>query len=449
MDAGQLLGMEGIYLVIFELVTRLIGYFLTSVGLWGVLKKTGCRPMLAFVPVVRHYQIAVAARKEEDGRNYCIFITGAYLSQLLGTLLKDGSWFDQILNIITLSIGIAGIVYAVRIYFGLFRLFQRSKWWILPWLLLECVTALIWGFGKSFQPIQEDTEDPEQAARISGSSVAKIQNGLTMNLNERTAKEFFKKKVLLRDIHLSIPSGHMVLLLGGSGAGKTTFLNAVTGYEKADAEPLLNGNDIYKSYESMKYSIGFVPQQDLMRGSDSVLMTLRDAAKLRLPKGMKRKEREARIQEVLDIFGLQSVKHNLLNKLSGGQRKRVSIALEFISDPDLFILDEPDSGLDGVVARSLFQKLREIANEGKIVIVITHTPDRVMDLFDDVIVLAKDADRTGRLAFYGSIAEAKDFFEKDNMEEILLSINQKDEGGEGRADEYVERYSEFAAKRAG
>lgn len=85
----------------------------------------------------------------------------------------------------------------------------------------------------------------------------------------------------------------------------------------------------------------------------------------------------------------------MVAKLSGGQRKRLSIAMEFISNPSLFILDEPDSGLDGVMARELFEQLRLIADQGKIIIVITHTPDRVIDLFDDVIVLAKDAKRTG------------------------------------------------------
>ena len=137
-----------------------------------------------------------------------------------------------------------------------------------------------------------------------------------------------------------------------------------------------------------------------------------------------------------------SYSDNLVDKLSGGQRKRLSISMEFISDPTLFILDEPDSGLDGVVARSLFKQLRAIADEGKIVIVITHTPDRVIDLFDDVIVLAKDQRRTGRLAFYGAIKDAYEFFGKSSMEEILLSINQKEEGGEGRAEEFVGKYVE-------
>ena len=241
---------------------------------------------------------------------------------------------------------------------------------------------------------------------------------------------------------MAIPQGHMVLLLGGSGAGKTTFLNAVNGYEKADARVTLNGNDMYSDYKKMQYEVGFVPQQELMRGKDTVKRTLLDAAKLRLSKDIPREDREKRVHEVMDIFGLLPVQDNMVEKLSGGQKKRLSISMEFISSPSLFILDEPDSGLDGVMARELFEQLRRIADTGKIVIVITHTPDRVIDLFDDVIVLAKDSSRTGRLAFYGSIDDARAFFGRQTMEEIVKSINQKEEGGDGLADEFVLKYAE-------
>ena len=98
------------------------------------------------------------------------------------------------------------------------------------------------------------------------------------------------------------------------------------------------------------------------------------------------------------------------------------------------------------MARNLFEKLRAIADSGKIVVVITHTPDRVIDLFDDVIVLAKDSARTGRLAYFGPVKEAYDYFGKQSMEEILLSVNQKEEGGEGRADEFVEKFVDAAAE---
>jgi ABC-type multidrug transport system ATPase subunit len=94
------------------------------------------------------------------------------------------------------------------------------------------------------------------------------------------------------------------------------------------------------------------------------------------------------------------------------------------------------------MARELFVQLRKIADTGKIVIVITHTPDRVIDLFDDVIVLAKDSARTGRLAWYGSVAEARKFFGREKMEEIVKSVNRKEEGGDGLADEFVMKYGE-------
>jgi len=179
-----------------------------------------------------------------------------------------------------------------------------------------------------------------------------------------------------------------------------------------------------------------------MRGKDTINGTLMDEAKLRLPKDALPSERRARVDRVLDIFGLTPSRTHLVEKLSGGQRKRVSIAMELLNNPALFILDEPDSGLDGVMARELMEQLRAVADQGKIVIVITHTPDRVIDLFDDVIVLAKDEKRVGRLAFYGSVDEARAFFGRERMEDIVKAINMKSVGGEGRADEFIAKYAE-------
>ena len=269
-----------------------------------------------------------------------------------------------------------------------------------------------------------------------------LDEGLTVNLRARTVTEFFQKKYLLRDVHLSIPPGRMVLLLGGSGAGKTVLVNAVSGYEKADASVMLDGGDMYRQYKKMQYQIGFAPQFDTMRGKDTVYNTLMDAALLRLPMDALPSERRTRVEKVMEIFGLTASRNNLVEKISGGQRKRVSIAMELISNPSLFILDEPDSGLDGVMARELMEQLRTVADQGKIVIVITHTPDRVADLFDDVIVLAKDSKRVGRLAYYGSIDEARRFFGRDRMEDIVKRINSKDAGGENMADEYIAKFAE-------
>ena len=126
----------------------------------------------------------------------------------------------------------------------------------------------------------------------------------------------------------------------------------------------------------MKYEIGFVPQQDLLREDDTVYATLDNAAEMKLPVSLDEDSRKARIEQVLELMGLEREKDSLVEKLSGGQRRRLSIAVEFIADPSLFFLDEPDSGLDGIMARTLMENLRRIADENKIVIVITHSPDR-------------------------------------------------------------------------
>ena len=437
---------------VFDIVdiVRLFQYIFVSLGYFFIFKKCGVKKKYAFIPLAREYNIALCADKEKEGRYYCILTGCAYVIAILMQLFQNNTKVVMFLAIPSFGMIVAVYIYMIKIYLGLCKVFNRRKLWLLAFGFFESITIFIWGVSKSFVPSQmyEDHRKKEGAKAL-GQNIKAIDEGLTVNITDRTVIDFFKKKTLLKDIHMTIPKGHMVLLLGGSGAGKTTYLNAVTGYEKANANIMLDNVDLYKEYSKMKYNIGFVPQQDLMRGTDTVINTLTDAALMRLSSDASVMERENRIARMLDQFGLESVKFNLVDKLSGGQRKRLSIAMEFISDPDLFILDEPDSGLDGVVARNLFKSLREIADSGKIVVVITHTPDRVIDLFDDVIVLAKDATRTGRLAWYGPVKEAYEFFGKDSMEDILLTINQKDEGGEGRADEFVEKYADRIKEKVG
>ncbi len=429
---------------------RVVEYAFMSLGYLGVFRKCGVPMRWAFIPIAREYQISLCSDKEKEGRTYTVIAALDYILAAAIYLLKANVKVAMLIMIPAIGLEVAMFIYGIKIFAGLIGTFEKKRGWIWGFVLFRTITMLIFGWSKKFVPVKkvENLKGVKGAVEL-GMDVRGKEDALTVNIRKRTAIDFFKRKILLKDIHMCIPKGHMVLLLGGSGAGKTTYLNAVTGYEKADASILLGQNDVYKDYDKMKYDIGFVPQQDLMRGTDTVEMTLLDAALMRLPVEMSVMERENRMAYVLDLFGLTSVRNSLVDKLSGGQRKRLSIALELITDPDLFILDEPDSGLDGVVARKLFEELREIADDGKIVIVITHTPDRVIDLFDDVIVLAKDATRCGRLAYYGPVKEAYDFFGKESMEDILLSINQKDEGGEGRADEFVEKYAGMLKEKVG
>ncbi len=271
---------------------------------------------------------------------------------------------------------------------------------------------------------------------------------INVDIKDRTVNNYLKKKILLKDINLTLYSGEMVLLLGGSGAGKTTLINAITGYEKANATITLNDTNIYREYKKMQHDIGVVPQSDLLRMDDTVYKTLWNAAQMRLPLNLSDEERESRVDHLLALFGLDNRKDALVSKLSGGQRKRLSICVEYIADPSIFILDEPDSGLDGVLARELMVSLRSIANRNKFVIVITHTPDRVIDLFDKVIVLAvSQEDHSGHLAFYGTIPEARRFFECKTMEDIVLAINPINEGGLGHADLYIEKYKAYQQEK--
>ncbi|MBO6231584.1 MAG: ABC transporter ATP-binding protein [Ruminiclostridium sp.] len=428
--------------IIFTVIRLVIGV-VCIVGTWMIFSKFGKKGWYAIIPLVCEYKLGECCGKERDGFFMALFSVAFNIVSSAVAFFPENSDEELILSLVSLIMFVPYAVFTIRVYMGLCEAFGKRRLWVILWLLdsTKWICAIYFGINKKIQPKESYLHLNDHASEeLSGINVTGNGRDLSVNIRKRSVNNFFSKVTLLRDLHLTIPTGHMVLLLGGSGAGKTTFLNAVTGYEKADADVELGKWNVYRDYNKMKYDVGFVPQQDLMRGSDTVYRTISDAASLRLPKNMKYAEKKARVDEVLEIFGLSALRGNLVSKLSGGQRKRLSIALEYISFPTLFILDEPDSGLDGVVARNLFLKLREIADTGKIVIVITHTPGRVMDLFDDIIVLAKDHARTGRLAFYGPVDEAFGFFGCTTAEEILLAINQKEEGGEGRAEEFVNKF---------
>lgn len=423
----------------FYIVTAL----LRMAGLWLIFRKCGEKGWKSVIPSYRYLAMGRCAGCELEGLG--VFWTDIALTvlKIVLLLLSFSDLTGFMLVGLQLALYLVMLVTSVRLYRGMIELFGTRRRWMVLWVLLDFIPSVLWGFLKRYQPNWK-LEDLEEQAEdfFSGQSATVLEKGLTVNLEHRTARDMMRKKTLLRDIHLDILPGNMVLLLGGSGAGKTTFINAVNGYEPAKAQIMLNGSNVYADYKRMKFDIGFVPQQDLMRDDDTVLHTLLDAAALRLPTGFTRQQRRERVDEVMDIFGLTPVKESEVEKLSGGQRKRLSIAMEFLSNPSLFILDEPDSGLDGVIARELMSQLRAIADQGKIVMVVTHTPDRCADLFDHVLVLAKDAKRTGRLAFYGEMDEARRFFGCQTMEEIVKCVNRTEEGGKGLADDCIRKYAE-------
>ena len=427
---------------LLTIITQAMYFF----GLRQIFIKSDIKGWWAFVPWIREYRLGQCAGKEYEGRALAML---SFMTSLMNTtaLLVRIDTVKTILGIFLIVNVIIYIVYSIQVYNGLIDVYGVRKRWLWVWILAEPLAGMIWGFSKKYQPSWKAGEFRDNAvSHVKGGEIADIGEGLTVNLNERSVSDgLFKKKQLLKDIHMNIKPGRLVMLLGGSGAGKTTYVNAINGYEKADARVFLNGRDVYKEYSKMLYEVGFVPQSDLMRGKDTVYHTLVDYANLRLPSDFSAQDRRDRVEEALKLLGLGAVRNSMVSQLSGGQRKRLSIALEFLSNPSLFILDEPDSGVDGVMARELFRLLRQIADTGRIVIAITHTPDRVIDLFDDVIILAKDSDRTGRLAFYGTVDECRKFFGKERMEDVVKTINRQEEGGEGRADEFIIKYAQEVA----
>ena len=440
------------------------GFFdwvLLSIALFAISGKLGWKKRwMAWIPGLRIYCLGDSVGMSREGM-YCGIMDFLFVdSVIVNFLLKGEARVGTLGYLIHLVLFIFLFIYRLRIYMQILKLFNLSKSWIILWLIANWLPLFIIGVGKKYQPDKamllevtgkaegEKGTEPALTASLN-ECVPYTDEGLSIHLKERNVTDFGKTHTLLRDVALNIPPKSLVLLLGGSGAGKTTLINAVIGYEQADAKILLNGVDVYEDYESVKHKIGFVPQKNLIRGQDTVINTVGDAAEMRLPTSVSKEKREQIIKEDMDLLGLTSGQDGLVSKKSGGQLRRICIAMELVTDPALFILDEPDSGLDGVISREIFSKLRQIADEGRIVIVITHTPDRVIDLFDKVIVLAKDSDKTGRLAFYGSPQEAKAFFGKDSMEQIVMSVNGKEEGGEGRADELVAKYAALVAAQRG
>ena len=426
-----------------------VPWILFSLGLWLLSSKLDWkRRWLAWIPGLRYAAFGHALDLDRDG-----VICGALEVLFLLAGVLDASDFSNraimALFLLTLVLQIIVFIYRIRLFLRLVLLFGVKKRWVILWIFCKWLPLLILALGKRYQPLEgikfgEDWEAGTKPAEHTGAAANRPEmsdSGLSVDLRERVARDFLKKRYLLQDISLDIPNGSLVMLLGGSGSGKTTFVNALIGYEKADADIRLNGRDVYKDYDQVKYRIGFVPQQNLIRGNDTVKRTVSDAALMRMDASLSSADREKKVADVMDLLGLTAGCDGLVAKKSGGQLRRISIAMELVADLELFVLDEPDSGLDGVIAREIFTKLRAIADEGKIVIVITHTPDRVVDLFDKVIVLARNKSRVGQLAFYGSPAEARAFFGKDTMEGIVMSINRKEEGGEGRADELIQRFS--------
>ncbi len=209
-------------------------------------------------------------------------------------------------------------------------------------------------------------------------------------------------------------SGRLVGIMGGSGVGKSTLLNVLNGnLEPESGEVLINGYNVYdeKEKKALKGVIGFVPQDDLLIEDLTVFQNLYYSARLCLNNFSEEKIRET-INKVLDDLDLRQISDlkvgNPLNKvISGGQRKRLNIALELIREPSVLFVDEPTSGLSSVDSEAVMNLLKEQTNKGKLVIINIHQPSSdLYKMFDKIIIL----DKGGYQVFYGNPNEAVIYF---------------------------------------
>ena len=227
------------------------------------------------------------------------------------------------------------------------------------------------------------------------------------------------QKVLLNHVDVEINSNEFVAIIGGSGAGKTTLMNAISGFDKdCSGQITFNGIDLHKEFNTLKDLIGFVPQQDIIYENLTLHDMLYYTAQMKMPKDTDKSEIERKISEVLEMVELKEHASTYIRKLSGGQKKRASIAVELLADPKLFFLDEPTSGLDPGTEKNLMMLLNRLAKlQDKTIIMVTHTTQS-LQLCDKVVFMGPG----GNLCFYGTVDQAKMFFQTDDLVDIYNII---------------------------
>ncbi|MDI5963071.1 ATP-binding cassette domain-containing protein [Streptomyces sp. SL13] len=236
-------------------------------------------------------------------------------------------------------------------------------------------------------------------------------------------------KSILKDVSFGVPEKSLIGVIGPSGSGKSTLLRALTGYRPADVgEVLYDNRDLYKQFAELRQRIGLVPQDDILHKELSVRTALKYAAKLRFPGDTHAAERQARIDEVLRELKLDIHADKRITSLSGGQRKRVSVALELLTKPSLIFLDEPTSGLDPGMDRDVMQLLRGLADDGRTVLVVTHSVAELA-LCDRLLVMAPG----GSMAYFGPPDEALNFFGYSSWADVFQAFeNYRDYDWAGR-----------------
>jgi ABC transport system ATP-binding/permease protein len=246
-------------------------------------------------------------------------------------------------------------------------------------------------------------------------------------------------KVLLDRVSFAMPGKCLVGVIGPSGAGKSTLLRAMTGMRPADTGTVVyDDRDLYQDYAELRHRIGLVPQENILHTQLTARRALQYSAELRFPADTTAAERDTRVTEVMEELGLAKHAQTRADRLSGGQLKRMNVAQELLTRPSLLFLDEPTSGLDPGLDKSVMFQLRDLAHDGRTIVVVTHSVLNLM-VCDRLLVLAPG----GRMAFYGPPGEALGYFGLPDWADLFQAFDlypDRDWAGEFTASLVHARY---------
>ena len=244
-------------------------------------------------------------------------------------------------------------------------------------------------------------------------------------------KKTRKKISLVTNVSFRIEPGEFVAVVGGSGAGKSTMLDCINGMRPAtDGKIYYDTNDFYENINSYKGVVGYVPQKDILHDDLTVKTALYYTAKLRIRGDLSKEQTFERVRTALADVSLTGKEHLRISALSGGQKKRVSIAMELLSDPKVIFLDEPTSGLSPDLDLEMMDLLKELASKGRTIVAVTHAMEN-LDRCDKVIFLG----RGGRLCFFGKAKEALRWFNKRSFSSIFAALSD-----ESVCESFAEKY---------
>lgn len=269
-----------------------------------------------------------------------------------------------------------------------------------------------------------------------------------VNVSKRVPDKNARGKIsLVTNVSFRIEAGEFAAIVGGSGAGKSTLLDCINGMRPAtDGKIYYDSNDYYENMNSYKGVMGYVPQRDILHDDLRVFDALRYTARLRIRARLPKKELAERVAAALEDVRLTGKEKLRISSLSGGQRKRVSIAMELMADPKVIFLDEPTSGLSPDLDMEMMELLKDLTKKGRTVVIVTHAMEN-LDKCDKVAFLGKG----GRLCYFGDAPLALRWFNRRSYSRIFAALSDEETSEafakKYRAGDYYKKlYAQFTAE---